>query len=82
MDILVISVTVIILAAIIAKVVLNHRDYRVEEFQYTMDRFATNEDADGDHSYEWIERQGEIIRRHTVTPKMVQTNISKHFRNF
>ena len=82
MDILIISVTVILLAAIIAKVVLNHRDYRVEEFQYTMDRFATNVDAAGDHSYEWVERQGETIRRHTVTPRMVQTNISKHFRNF
>ena len=82
MEVLIISVTIILLAAIIAKVVLNHRDYRVEEFQYTMDRFTTNEDAADDHSYEWVERQGEIIRRHTVTPKMVQTNISKHFRNF
>ena len=82
MDTLVISVTIIILAAIIAKVVLNHRDYRDEEFQYTMDRYATNEEAAGDHSYEWIERQGEIIRRHTVTPKQVHTSISKHFQNF
>ena len=82
MDILVISVTVIILAAIIAKVVLNHRDYRDEEFQYTMDRYATDEEAAGDHSDEWIERQGEIIRRHKVTPERVHISTSKHFRNF
>ena len=55
MAILVISITIIILAAIIAKVVLNHRDYRNEEFQYTMDRNATNEETTGDHIYEWIE---------------------------
>ena len=82
MVILVISVTIIVLAAIIAKVVLNHRDYRNEEFQYTMDRNATNEETTGDHIYEWIERQGDVIRRHTVTPKQVHVRVSEHYRNF
>ena len=59
MVILVISVTIIVLAAIIAKVVLNHRDYRNEEFQYILDRNATNEESTGDHIYEWIERRSE-----------------------
>ena len=82
MEVLTISITVVLLAVIIARVALDHRDYRVEEFNYTMDRFTTNEEAADDHSYEWVERQGETIRCHTVTPRMVQTNISKHWRNF
>ena len=60
MVILVISVTIIVLAVIIAKVVLNHRDYRNEEFQYILDRNATNEESTGDHIYEWLERRSEV----------------------
>ena len=36
MEVLTISITVVLLAAIIARVVLNHRDYRAEELSYTV----------------------------------------------
>ena len=55
MDTIDASVTVLTIAVIAAKVLLNYRDFKNEEFQYTMDRNATNEGTTGDHIYEWIE---------------------------
>ena len=36
MEVLTVSITVILLAAIIARVVLSHRDFRAEEYSYTV----------------------------------------------
>ena len=36
MEVLTISITVVLLAAIIAKVVLSHRNFRAEEYSYTV----------------------------------------------
>ena len=82
MDTIDASVTVLTIAVIAAKVLLNYRDFKNEEFQYTMDRNATDERKTGDHIYEWIERQGEVTRRHTATPKQAQVKVSEHYRNF
>ena len=36
MEVLTVSITVILLAAIIARVILSHRDFRAEEYSYTV----------------------------------------------
>ena len=79
MDIIVASVTVLTIAVIAAKVLLNYRDFKNEEFQYTMDRNATDEGTTGDHIYEWIERQGEVTRRHACCPPALYKTDSGYY---
>ena len=64
---------VLILAVIIARVVLRHREFRDQEYLYIYDRNAINEETTGDQNYTVTERPGKIKRKHQATPKQVYT---------
>ena len=82
MDIIIVSGTVLILAVIAARVLLRHKEFRDQEYIYTFDRNATNEETTGDQNYTVIERQGETRRKHKATPKQVHIRVSKYYKNF
>ena len=48
MDIIIVSGTVLILAVIAARVLLRHKEFRDQEYIYTFDRNATNEETTED----------------------------------
>ena len=82
MDIIIVSGTVLILAIIAAGVLLRHREFRDQEYIYTFDRNATNEETTGDQNYTVIERQGETRRKHQATSKQVHIRVSEYYKNF
>ena len=73
---------VLILAVIIARVILRHRDFRDQEYLYIFDRNAINEDTTGDQNYTVTERPGKTRRKHQATPKQVQTREAVYYKNF
>ena len=81
MDIIIVSGTVLILAVIAARVLLRHKEFRDQEYIYTFDRNATNEETTGDQNYTIIERQGETRRKHQATPKKVHIRVSNYYKN-
>ena len=73
---------VLILAAIIAKVVLRHREFRDQEYLYIFDRNAINEETTGDQNYTVTVRPGKVRRKHQATPKQVHTREAVYYKNF
>ena len=73
---------VLILAAIIAKVVLRHREFRDQEYLYIFDRNAINEETTGDQNYTVTERPGKTRRKHQATPKQVHIRVAEYYKNF
>ena len=64
---------VLILAAIIARVTLRHREFRDQKYLYIFERNAINEDTTGDQNYTVTVRPGKVRRKHQATPKQVHT---------
>ena len=73
---------VLILAAIIARVVLRHREFRDQEYLYIFERNAINEDTTGDQNYTVTVRPGKVRRKHQATPKQVHTREAVYYKNF
>ena len=73
---------VLILAAIIARVVLHHREFRDQEYFYIYERNAINEDTTGDQNYTVTVRPGKVRRKHQATPKQVHTREAVYYKNF
>ena len=73
---------VLILAAIVARVVLRHREFRDQEYLYIFERNAINEETTGDQIYTVTERPGKTKRKHQATPKQVHTREAVYFKNF
>ena len=72
----------LILAAIVARVVLCHREFRDQEYLYIFERNAINEETTGDQIYTVTERPGKIKRKHQATPKQVHTREAVYYTNF
>ena len=68
MDIIIISVTILMLAVIAARVLLRHTEFRDVEYVYNFDRNATNEETTGALNYSVLQRDGQITRKHQATP--------------
>ena len=73
---------VLILAAIIARVMLRHREFRDQEYLYVFERNAINEDTTGDQNYTVTVRPGKVRRKHQATPKQVHTREAVYYKNF
>ena len=73
---------VLILAAIIARVVLRHREFRDQKYLYIFERNAINEDTTGDQNYTVTVRPGKVRRKHQATPKQVHTQEAVYYKNF
>ena len=73
---------VLILAAIVARVVLRHREFRDQEYLYIFDRNAINEETTGDQIYTVTERPGKTKRKHQATPKQFHTREAVYYKNF
>ena len=72
----------LILAVVVARVVLRHREFRDQEYLYIFERNAINEDTTGDQNYTVTERPGKTRRKHQATPKQVHTREAVYYRNF
>ena len=72
----------LILAAIVARVVLRHREFRDQEYLYIFDRNAINEETTGDQNYTVTECPGKIRRKYQATPKKVHTREAVYYKNF
>ena len=72
----------LILAAIVARVVLRHREFRDHEYLYNFERNAINEETTRDQIYTVTERPGKTKRKHQATPKQVHTREAVYYKNF
>ena len=73
---------VLILAAIIAKVVVHHREFKDQEYLYIYEKHAINEDMTGDQNYTITVRPNKVKRKHQVTKKQVHTGEAIYYKNF
>ena len=71
-----------ILAVIVARVVLGHREFRDQEYLYIFERNAINEETTEDQIYTVTERPGKTKRKHQATPKQVRTREAVHYKKF
>ena len=77
-----IAILAIILAAIIAKVVASHREFKDREYLYIYEKSAINEDTTGDQNYTITVRPNKVKRKHQVTEKQVHTGEAIYYKNF
>ena len=73
---------VLILAAIVARVVLRHREFRDQEYLYIFERNAINEETTGDQDYTITVHPNKVKRKHQHTPKQVHTREAVYYKNF
>ena len=78
----IIAILVLILAAIIAKVVASHREFKDKEYLYIYEKSAINEDTTGDQNYMITVRRNKVKRKHQVTEKQVHTGEAIYYKNF
>ena len=79
MDVL-IAILAIVLAAIIAKVVANHREFK--EYLHMYEKSARNEDTTGDQNFSITVRLNKVRIKHQVTEKQVFTRQAVYYKNF
>ena len=78
MEVLTISITVVLLATIIARVVLNHRDYRAKERQGRSKPVGeTIEEKEKDPTIDEYHTHTQNMERKTMTTKQNKTKFRK-----
>ena len=77
-----IAILAIILAAIIAKVVANHREFKDKEYLHMYEKSARNEDTTRDQNFSITVRPNKVRRKHQVTEKQVFTRQAVYYKNF
>ena len=77
-----IAILAIILAAIIAKVMANHREFKDKEYLQVYEKSARNEDTTGDQNFSIKVRPNKIRQKHQVTEKQILTRQAVYYKNF
>ena len=73
---------VLILTAIIARVVVRHRDFKNQEYLYIYEKNAINEETTGDQNYTITVRPNKVKRKHQASEKQVHTREAVYYKNF
>ena len=72
-------ISVIITA--VARIIVNHKLFREQEYIYSYERKATNEEVEENKVYAFVESQNRKTRIHGAPQKEVAVKVFKYHRN-